>query len=53
MRARLHGGLLNKARRGELNIPVPIGFVYDEQYRTVLDPDIQVQEAIRLIFSTF
>jgi DNA invertase Pin-like site-specific DNA recombinase len=53
MRARLHGGLLNKARRGELNIPVPIGFVYDEQYRTILDPDIQVQEAIRLIFSTF
>lgn len=53
MRARLQGGLLNKARRGELNIPLPIGFVYDEQSRVCLDPDVQVQEAIRTLFATF
>ena len=53
MRARLQGGLVNKARRGELNIPLPIGFVYDEQSRVILDPDVQVQEAIRTLFATF
>ena len=29
IRARLQGGILNKARRGELHVPLPIGFVYD------------------------
>lgn len=53
MRARLLGGLLNKARRGELKMPLPIGFVYDEQSRVVLDPDLQVQEVIRRLFATF
>ncbi len=53
LRTRLQGGLLNKARRGELNLPLPIGFVYDEQSRVVLDPDLQVQEAIRKLFITF
>jgi len=50
---RTRGGLLNKARRGELTIALPLGFVYDEQSRVVLDPDLQVQQAIRALFSTF
>ena len=29
LRARLRGGILNKARRGELELPLPIGFCYD------------------------
>jgi DNA invertase Pin-like site-specific DNA recombinase len=29
MRARLRGGTINKARRGELEMRLPIGFVYD------------------------
>lgn len=53
LRARLQGGLLNKAKRGELNLPLPIGFVYADQSRVALDPDIQVQEAIRALFATF
>jgi DNA invertase Pin-like site-specific DNA recombinase len=53
MRARLRGGLLNKARRGELKAPLPIGFVYDEQDQVVLDPDKQVQQALHLFFETF
>jgi hypothetical protein len=28
LRARLHGGILNKARRGELHGHLPVGFVY-------------------------
>ena len=30
MQARMRGGLLSKARRGELHVPLPIGFLYDE-----------------------
>jgi DNA invertase Pin-like site-specific DNA recombinase len=51
--ARLRGGILNKARRGELRCRLPVGFVYDGQQRVVLDPDTQVQESVRLFFNTF
>jgi len=53
LRARLIGGVLNKARRGELRCRLPIGFVYDGAERVVLDPDQQVQQAIRVFFETF
>jgi DNA invertase Pin-like site-specific DNA recombinase len=53
LRARLRGGIVNKARRGELEIPLPVGFVYDVAGRVALDPDQQVQETIRAFFQTF
>lgn len=53
LRSRLHGGSVNKAKRGKLRIPLPIGLVYDPNYRVVLDPDTQIQEAIRALFATF
>jgi len=53
LRARMRGGLLNKARRGELAGPLPVGFLYDDQQQVQLDPDQQVQAAIRLVFATF
>ena len=53
IRSRLMGGILNKARRGELRMRLPVGFVYDEQDRVVLDPDRQVQDCLRLFFRTF
>jgi DNA invertase Pin-like site-specific DNA recombinase len=53
LRARLRGGMLNKARRGELWLRLPVGFVYDAQDLVVLDPDRQVQESVRLLFATF
>jgi DNA invertase Pin-like site-specific DNA recombinase len=53
LRARLRGGILNKARRGELESPLPIGFCYDGNNRVVLEPDKQVQETIRTFFQTF
>lgn len=53
LRARLRGGILSKARRGELKAPLPIGLVYDAQDRVVLDPDQQVQQAIHTLFHTF
>ena len=53
LRARLRGGILNKARRGELVTPLPVGLMYDQTKRVRLDPDLQVQQAIRLLFETF
>jgi len=53
LRARLRGGIVNKARRGELEIPLPVGFVYDASGRVGLDPDRQVQETLRAFFQTF
>jgi len=53
LRARLQGGILNKARRGELECPLPVGFLYNAQHQPVLDPDKQVQESIRFFFDTF
>ena len=53
LRGRLEGGKLNKARRGELRTPLPAGLLYDGASRIVLDPDREVQAAIRCIFHTF
>ena len=53
MRARLRGGILNKARRGELEMRLPIGFVYDGTGRVRLDPDARVQDIVRRLFRTF
>jgi DNA invertase Pin-like site-specific DNA recombinase len=53
LHARLRGGLLNKARRGELAMALPVGLVHDSQGRIVLDPDAQVRESIRMLLETF
>jgi DNA invertase Pin-like site-specific DNA recombinase len=53
MRARLQGGILNKARRGALKVALPIGLCYAEDERIVLDPHLQVQMTIRQIFAAF
>lgn len=53
LKARLRGGILSRARRGELKQMVPVGFVHDAQDRVILDPDLQVQGAVRLFFETF
>lgn len=52
IRARLHGGKLNKASRGELRFPLPVGFVFDHD-KIVLDPDREVQGAVRTVFDLF
>ena len=53
LRARLDGGILNKARRGELVMRPPLGFVYDSERHLVLDPDQQIQQTLRTLFETF
>jgi DNA invertase Pin-like site-specific DNA recombinase len=53
IRARLQGGILSKARRGELQMPLPVGLTYDPAGKVVLDPDSSVQHALRHLFATF
>src|SRR6478752_6484645 len=53
IRARLRGGQLSKARRGELKMGLPVGLVYDPAYKIVLDPDAGVRDALSHLFATF
>src|ERR1035437_10779320 len=53
LKARMRGGVLNKARRGELEMMPPVGLMYLENRMLGLDPDASVQAAIRLVFDTF
>jgi DNA invertase Pin-like site-specific DNA recombinase/DNA-binding transcriptional regulator YiaG len=53
IRARLRGGQLSKARRGELKMGLPVGLVYDPSDKIVLDPDAGVREAIAHLFAVF
>jgi DNA invertase Pin-like site-specific DNA recombinase len=53
LRQRLHGGKLTKAEQGELRFRLPVGLVYDPIGRVVLDPDEEVQAAVRLVFDLF
>lgn len=53
LRARLQGGKRNKAQKGELKSPLPVGFVHDEENSIVFDPDSQVQHVVRFLFDSF
>ena len=53
LRARLQGGILSKARRGELEMRPPVGLVYNSEGAIILDPDQQVQHCLRWLFETF
>src|SRR6202049_5155226 len=54
LRARLDGGIRNKAARGELRRGLPVGFVWGEADGEVrLDPDEGVIGAIRTVFERF
>ena len=53
MRGRLDRGRLNKARRGELFLHVPPGYVRTQSGGVDLDPDEQVRDVVRLIFDKF
>ena len=50
IRARLDGGLRNKAERGELRLALPVGLDRDEDDRIVLCADEQVRHAIERVF---
>lgn len=53
LRARLLGGKLNKAAKGELHHPLPVGLVYAPDGQIVLDEDAEVRGAIERVFHLF
>jgi DNA invertase Pin-like site-specific DNA recombinase len=53
IRSRMLDAARAKARRGELRISVPIGYIWHREMGLGFDPNLRVQEAIRLIFSRF
>jgi len=52
IRARMLDAARAKARRGELRISVPVGYVWHRETGVDLDPDLRLQEVIRLVFRT-
>jgi DNA invertase Pin-like site-specific DNA recombinase len=53
IRARMLDAARAKARRGELRISVPIGYIWHREIGLGLDPDGRIQEVVRLIFARF
>ena len=53
IRQRMLSGRLAKAERGELAIPLPIGYARRPSGEVVLDPDEQAQHVVRLVFDAF
>jgi len=53
LRSRLLGGKLARAEQGALRMRPPVGLVFDAAGRLALDPDEEVQQAVRLLFAFF
>lgn len=53
LRQRLLHGKLHKARRGELGVPVPTGYLRHPSGEVTVDPDEEVQLAVRVVFEEF
>lgn len=53
LRTRMLDAKREKAHRGELRISVPIGYVWHRDVGLGLDPNLRLQEVIRLIFARF
>jgi DNA invertase Pin-like site-specific DNA recombinase len=50
---RLVGGKLEKAQHGALRFRLPVGLSYDPTGQVVLEPDEEIQHAVRLVFELF
>jgi DNA invertase Pin-like site-specific DNA recombinase len=53
IRKRLLDAAVAKARRGELRIAVPIGYLWTRDGVLAIDPDRRIQDAIRAVFRLF
>ncbi len=53
LRTRMLDAAKAKARRGELRLSVPFGYIWHREAGLGLDPDLRLQEVIRLIFARF
>jgi DNA invertase Pin-like site-specific DNA recombinase len=46
LKARMRGGVLNKARRGELEMGPPVGLIYRSDATITIDPDQEIRAAL-------
>lgn len=53
IKARTYGARLLKIRKGEMRMVLPIGYQYDRSDKIIMDPDEEIQQAIRLVFKLF
>lgn len=53
LRTRMLDAARSKARRGELRLSVPFGYIWHREVGLGFDPDMRLQEVIRLIFARF
>ena len=53
LRTRLYEGRWNKARKGQLQFPLPTGYVYGADDEWEKDPDAQVRERLDYLFASF
>ena len=53
LRSRMYGGKIQKAKQGKLRFRLPVGFIFDKIDQVILDPDEEVQQAIRLLFNLY
>src|ERR1700716_1894783 len=53
LRSRMYEAARSKAKRGELRISIPIGYIWHREIGLGFDPDLRIQEVVRLIFARF
>src|SRR5256885_1851190 len=53
LKQRMHQGRLSKARRGDLQFALPVGYVWNPMGEIQFDPDEQVQQGVQFIFRKF
>jgi DNA invertase Pin-like site-specific DNA recombinase len=53
LRTRLYEGRWNKARKGLLHFPLPVGYVHGADGGWALDPDTQVRDRLSYVFDFF
>lgn len=53
LRKRMADAAVAKARRGELRIGVPVGYLWSQGGGLTMNPDRRIQDAIRMIFRLF
>lgn len=53
IRSRLIGGKVNKAKKGQLRFPLPVGYCYNQLGEVIFDEDEQVRESVGLLFKIF
>ena len=53
LRKRMIEAAVAKARRGELRLAVPVGYLWSQDTWLMLDPDRRIQGVVRTIFRLF